>query len=264
MRSYTMKLTVATLAAATALSLTACGPENNDPAGAAGPGGDAPGAIAPATAGATGGGGTVTAPPGGATGGKGASAPAGGAAGGASPTGGAGTGGAAAGGAGASGGAAGGAGAAPKAANPVKVGQPATVDFTDKQSQKSAKLEVVVTGYEMGNIKELEAAKISTKGLEGRTLIYLNYTMRNLSDTTLSFTAPDSKFVAFDQNGKNGIFVINAATPLPQCLGAKFQGFSKDVTVKGCNIISLPGNAVSAIGYTDLADPLKLQASWSK
>ncbi|MGW4898461.1 hypothetical protein ACWEQL_40430, partial [Kitasatospora sp. NPDC004240] len=164
----------------------------------------------------------------------------------------------------AAGGAAGGAGAAPKAANPVKVGQSATVDFTDKQSQKSAKLEVTVTGWEPGSIKDLQAAKISTTGLEGRTLIYLNYEMKNTSDTSLSFTAPDSKFVAYDQNGKNGTFVISAATPLPQCLGAKFQGFSKGVTVKGCNIISLPGNAVSQVGYTDLADPLKLQASWSK
>lgn len=239
MRSYTTKLTVAALAAATALSLAACGPDNPDtPAGTGGATGAAP-AQTGATPGAT---------AGGAAGGS-ASAPSGAA-------GGAGTAGAAGGGAGA--------GAVPAAATSVKVGQSATVDFADKTSKVATKLEITVTGVEAGSAQDFTAAKISIVGLEGRTPMYVSYTIKNLGDASLSFTAPDSKLVLFDTTGKKGVNVLTAATPLPKCTGAKFQGVAKGAEVKGCTIISTPGNTPAAVGYTDLADPLKLQASWTK
>ncbi|OKI11004.1 hypothetical protein AMK13_00475 [Streptomyces sp. CB02056] len=244
MRSYTTKLTVAALAAATALSLAACGPDNPDtPAGTGGATG-----AAPAQTGAPQTGATPGATAGGAAGGS-AAAPSGAA-------GGTGTAGAAGGGAGA--------GAVPAAATSVKVGQSATVDFADKTSKVATKLEVTVTGVEAGSAQDFTAAKISIVGLEGRTPMYVSYTIKNLGDASLSFTAPDSKLVLFDTTGKKGVNVLTAATPLPKCTGAKFQGVAKGAEVKGCTIISTPGNTPAAVGYTDLADPLKLQASWTK
>ncbi|MFF4919447.1 hypothetical protein ACFY4B_02565 [Kitasatospora sp. NPDC001261] len=246
MRSYTTKLTVAALAAATALSLAACGPDNPDtPAGTGGATG-----AAPAQTGAPQTGATPGATAGGAAGGS-AAAPSG-----AAPSG-------AAGGAGTAGGGAG-AGAVPAAATSVKVGQSATVDFADKTSKVATKLEVTITGVEAGSAQDFTAAKISIVGLEGRTPMYVSYTIKNLGDASLSFTAPDSKLVLFDTTGKKGVNVLTAATPLPKCTGAKFQGVAKGAEVKGCTIISTPGNTPAAVGYTDLADPLKLQASWTK
>lgn len=264
MRSYAMKLTVAGMAAAVSLTLTSCGPDNSDVSGDAAAG--AAGTTA-ATAGAAGGAATGGAAAGGAT-----AAPTGAAAGGAA-VGGAATGGAtaaptgaAAGGAGAGGAAAGGSGGgkAPTAATAVKVGQPATVDFADKQAKVATKLQVTVTGYETGSVDDLKAAGDTTAGLEGRTLIYVSYTMKNIGDASLSFTAPDSKFAVYDQNGQKGWPAGNAAKPVPKCTGAKFHGFAKGNEVKGCAIVSLTGNTVSSVGYSDLNDLLKLQASWSK
>ncbi|MFG2917726.1 hypothetical protein ACGF0D_33115 [Kitasatospora sp. NPDC048298] len=256
MRSYTTKLTVAALAAATALSLAACGPDNADtPAGTGGATGAAPaqsGAAPGATAGgaAAGGaaGGSTAAPSGAATGGA--------ATGGAATAGGAGTAGTAAGGAGA--------GAIPAAASSVKIGQPATVDFADKTSKVATKLEITVTGVEVGSLQDFTAAKINLVGLEGRTPMYVSYTIKNLGDASLSFTAPDSKFVLFDTNGKKGVNAMTAATPLPKCTSAKFQGVAKGTEVKGCTIITTLGNTPAVVGYTDLTDLLKLQASWTK
>ncbi|MGW6916464.1 hypothetical protein ACWGB8_21955 [Kitasatospora sp. NPDC054939] len=254
MRNHTMKLTVAALAAATALSLTACGPENSDPAGGvAGPGGGtAPAASTPAGGGSAGGAGGST-----------ASAPAGGTAGstGGSTAGANGTGGA--GGATPSASATGGAGA-PQAATAVKYGQPATVDFADKNAKVATKLQITVTGVEVGSLAELTAAKVNTVGLDGRTPMYVRYTMQNVGDASLSFTAPDSKLVLFDNTGRKGLNVISAANPLPKCTGAKFQGFGKGSTVTGCVIIATTGTAPASVGYTDLTDNLKLQASWAK
>ncbi|MFF2120486.1 hypothetical protein ACFVXH_24465 [Kitasatospora sp. NPDC058184] len=245
MRSYTTKLTVAALAAATALSLAACGPDNPDtPAGTGGATG-----AAPAQTGAPQTGATPGATAGGAAGGS-TAAPSG-----AAPSG-------AAGGAGTAGAA--GAGAVPAAATSVKVGQSATVDFADKTSKVATKLEVTIAGIEAGSAQDFTAAKISIVGLEGRTPMYVSYTIKNLGDASLSFTAPDSKLVLFDTTGKKGVNVLTAATPLPKCTGAKFQGVAKGAEVKGCTIISTPGNTPAAVGYTDLADPLKLQASWTK
>ncbi|MFF4378603.1 hypothetical protein [Kitasatospora sp. NPDC001547] len=256
MRSYTTKLTVAALAAATALSLAACGPENADtPAGTGGATGAAP-AQTGATPGATAGGAAA----GGAAGGS-TAAPSGAASGGATPggaAGGAGTAGAAGGGAGA------GAGAVPAAATSVKIGQSATVDFADKTAKVATKLEITVTGVEVGSIQELTAAKVNTVGLDGRTPVYVSYTIKNVGDASLSFTAPDSKFVLFDSSGKKGLNVMSAANPLPKCTSAKVQGVTKGAEAKGCTIISIAGNTPAAVGYTDLADPLKLQASWTK
>ncbi|WP_316521436.1 hypothetical protein [Kitasatospora brasiliensis] len=252
MRSYTTKLTVAALAAATALSLAACGPDNADsdtPAGTGGAAGAAPAATgaAPTQSGAA---------PG---------ATAGGAAGGstAAPSGAASSGAATGGAAGAAGGGAGG-GAVPAATTSVKFGQSATVDFADKTSKVATKLEITVTGVEVGSLQELTAAKVTTAGLEGRTPMYVSYTIKNLGDASLSFTAPDSKFVLFDNTGKKGINAATAATPLPKCTGAKFQGVTKGTEVKGCTIIATTGTAPVAVGYTDLTDLLKLQASWAK
>ncbi|MFE4519701.1 hypothetical protein ACFRMQ_36630 [Kitasatospora sp. NPDC056783] len=246
MRSYTTKLTVAALAAATALSLAACGPDNADtPAGTGGVTGAAP-AQTGATQGATAGGaagGSTAAPSGAATGGT------------AATTGGAGTAGAAGGGA---------AGGVPVAATSVKFGQSATVDFADKNSKVATKLEITVTGVEVGSLQELTAAKVTTTGLEGRTPMYVSYTIKNLGDASLSFTAPDSKFVVFDNTGKKGINAMTAATPLPKCTTAKFQGVAKGAEVKGCTIIATTGTTPAAVGYTDLTDLLKLQASWTK
>ncbi|MFJ9842846.1 hypothetical protein ACIRYZ_20690 [Kitasatospora sp. NPDC101155] len=255
MRSYTTKLTVAALAAATALSLAACGPDNSDPAATGGATGAAPAQTGATTGAASGGaaGGSTAAPSGAATGG----AAAGGAANGGAATGGAGT-------AGAAGGGAGGGGKVPQAATTVKVGQPATVDFADKTSNVATKLQITVTGIEVGSLQDLTAAKVPTTGLDGRTPVYVSYTMKNLGDASLSFTAPDSKFVLFDSSGNKGLNVMNAANPLPKCTGAKFQGVTKGAETKGCTIISIPGNTPVAVGYTDLNDLLKLQAAWTK
>ncbi|MFE7531437.1 hypothetical protein ACFU7Y_37885 [Kitasatospora sp. NPDC057542] len=250
MRSYTTKLTVAALAAATALSLAACGPDNADtPAGTGGATGAAPaqtGATPGAAAGGAAAGGSTAAPTGAATGG----AAGGGAAGGAGT-------------AGATGGGAGG-GAVPAAATSVKIGQPATVDFADKTAKVTTKLEITVTGVEVGSVQDFTAAKLSIGDLGGRTPMYVSYTIKNLGDASLSFTAPDAKFVLFDTTGKKGLNVFTAAAPLPKCTSAKFQGLAKGAEVKGCTIISTPGNTPAAVGYTDLVDPLKLQASWTK
>ncbi|MFI6847422.1 DUF4352 domain-containing protein [Kitasatospora sp. NBC_00085] len=261
MRSNSMKLTVAVLAAATALSLAACGPDNSDAAGGAAaattPAGAAAAGGATAGGAATGGaGGTATSPAaaGGAAGAAGGAttAPSAGATG-------------AAGGAAAGGAAAGGAAGLPKAATAVKVGQPATVEYIDKTFDMNNKLEITVTGYETGSIEDLKAAGVSTAGLEGRTLVYVSYTIKNLGDKKLSFSAPNSKFLVFDQEGKQGSFAGNSAKPLPKCAAPTFQGAGKGMEVKGCDVVSLPGKAPAAlVAYTDNADRTKYQASWSK
>ncbi|MFF2038856.1 hypothetical protein ACFVVX_00370 [Kitasatospora sp. NPDC058170] len=267
MRSNTMKLTVAALAAATALSLAACGPDNSDAAGnTAGAAGGAPAATTPAggaggataTGGAKGGATGSPAATGGSAataGGAGGSATAAPSAGATGATGGAATGGAAAGGA---------AGGLPKAATAVKVGQPATVEFADKTSNINTKLEVTVTGYEIGSIEDLKAAGNSVTGLDGRTLVYVSYTIKNLGDTKLSFTAPNSKFLVFDQEGKQGFFSQDAAKPVAKCTSAKFQGVAKGMEAKGCDIVSIGGKAVGLVAYTDSVDRTKYQASWAK
>ncbi|MGW3043078.1 hypothetical protein ACWC9T_24205 [Kitasatospora sp. NPDC001159] len=264
MRSYTTKLTVAALAAATALSLAACGPDNADPAATGGATGAAPAQTGAATGGAaTGGaaGGSTAAPSGGAaTGG----ATTGGAATGGAATGGAATGGAATGGAADGGAATGGAGKIPQAGTTVKVGQSATVDFADKTSNVAAKLQITVTGIEVGSLQDLTAAKVPTTGLDGRTPVYVSYTIKNLGESSLSFTAPNSKFVIFDSSGNKGLPTLSAANPMPKCTGAKFQGVAKGAETKGCDIFTIAGNTPAAVGYTDLNDLLKLQASWAK
>ncbi|MFJ6616045.1 hypothetical protein ACIQOW_00465 [Kitasatospora sp. NPDC091335] len=53
--------------------------------------------------------------------------------------------------------------------------------------------------------------------------------------------APDSKFVVFDATGKKALDVLSAATPLPKCTSAKFQGVAKGTEAKGCTIISTTG-----------------------
>ncbi|GAA2257743.1 MULTISPECIES: hypothetical protein [Kitasatospora] len=245
MRSHTMKLAVAGLAAATALSLSACDP--NDPNGTGG-------ASAGSTGGAAGGRGAPSTS-GGATGGA-----AGGAAGSAAGTA---SGGAASGGA--SGGAAnGGPGGLPHAATTVKYGQPVTVDFADKFAKVSTKLQITVTGVEVGSIQDLTSAGLNTAGLTGRTPMYVSYTMKNVGDASLSFTAPDSEFVVFDSTGHSSEPVLSADKPLPKCTGASFHGFSKGTEVKGCTIISTTGKTPAMVGYTEMVDLLKLQAAWTK
>ncbi|MGW2376895.1 hypothetical protein [Kitasatospora sp. NPDC001683] len=266
MRSYTTKLTVAALAAATAFSLAACGPDNSDPAGTGGATGAAPAQTGAATGGAAGG--STAAPSGAATDGAASGGAAtGGAATGGAATGGAATGGAATGGAGtagAAGGGAGGGGKIPQAPTAVKVGQSATVDFADKTSNVAAKLQITVTGIEVGSLQDLTAAKVPTAGLEGRTPVYVSYTIKNLGESSLSFTAPNSKFVIFDSTGKTGLPTMSAATPMPKCTAAKFQGVTKGSETKGCDIFTIAGGTPAAVGYTDLTDLLKLQASWAK
>ncbi|MFF2149355.1 hypothetical protein [Kitasatospora sp. NPDC058190] len=271
MRSYTTKLTVAALAAATALSLAACGPDNPDPAATGGATGAAPAQTGAATGAASGGaaggaaGGSTAAPSGAATGGGAAGGAAnGGAATGGAATGGAADGGAATGGAGTAGAAGGGAGKIPQAGTTVKVGQSATVDFADKTSNVAAKLQITVTGIEVGSLQDLTAAKVPTAGLDGRTPVYVSYTIKNLGESSLSFTAPNSKFVVFDSSGGKGLPTLSAATPMPKCTGAKFQGIAKGAETKGCDIFTIAGNTPAAVGYTDLNDLLKLQASWAK
>ncbi|MQS12192.1 hypothetical protein F7Q99_07760 [Streptomyces kaniharaensis] len=269
MRSYTTKLTVAAVAAAAAISLAACGPDNSDTNGGATGGGTA--APAPTSAGpgaasggaATGGstsGGTATggAATGGATGGS-TAAPSGGASGGAA-AGGAATGGAT------TGGGTGGKGL-PQAATAVKFGQPATVDFNDKMSNGPTKLEITITGITPGSIKDFQDAKAPTTGLDGRDLFYVSWTMKNLTDTKMAFTSPDSKLLVFDANGKTSSFANpTAATPISKCtLPPSFSVATKGAEVKGCDIVSFPaGSTPVLVGYTNLTDNTKLQASWAK
>ncbi|MET8622982.1 hypothetical protein ABZW30_04355 [Kitasatospora sp. NPDC004669] len=256
MRSYTTKLTVAALAAATALSLAACGPDNPDPAANGGATGAAPAQTSGAPGAAAGGGaagGSTAAPTGAATGG----AAAGGAA-----TGGAGT----AGAAGAAGGGAGG-GKLPQAGTSVKFGQPAAVDFTDKTSNVAAKLQWTVTGIEPGSIKDFQDAKASTAGLDGRALFYVSWTMTNQSDTKLSFTAPDSKLKVYDANGNTASFANPvSSTPIAKCPPApNFSGATKGVAFKGCDVVSFPaGSTPAMVGYGDSTDITKVQAAWTK
>lgn len=237
MRSYTTKLTVAALAAATALSLAACGPDNSDPSTGAG--------------GATG---AAPAPTTGAPGATAGGAAAGGAAGGstAAPSG------AATGGAGG--------GKLPQAGAAVKFGQPATVDFVDKTSNTSAKLEFTVTGVAPGSLKDFQDAKANTAGLEGRALFYVSWTMKNLGDTKLGFTAPDSKFKIYDASGNTAMFANPVgSTPVAKCTTPNFSGATKGVEFKGCDIVSFPaGGSPAMVGYGDSTDPTKVQAAWTK
>ncbi|MFJ8624109.1 hypothetical protein ACIRD3_14835 [Kitasatospora sp. NPDC093550] len=259
MRSYTTKLTVAALAAATALSLAACGPDNADPAAPSGgstgaapaPTGGAPGATAGTTAGgaATGGaaGGSTAAPSGAATGGAAGAA-----------TGGAATAGAAGGGAGA--------GKLPQAGASVKFGQAATVDFVDKTSNTNAKLEFTVTGVVPGSLQDFQDAKANTTGLEGRALFYVSWTMKNLGDTKLTFSAPDSKLKAYDAAGNTAMFANPVASvKIPKCNTPSFSGATKGVEFKGCDIVSFAaGGSPVMIGYGDSTDITKVQAAWTK
>ncbi|KJS53856.1 hypothetical protein VM98_22625 [Streptomyces rubellomurinus subsp. indigoferus] len=250
MRSYTTKLTVAALAAATALSLAACGPDNSDaPAG----GGSTAAAPAPTSAapGATAGGaagGSTAAPSGAATGGAAA--------------GGAGTAGAAGGGAGA----AGGGGKLPQAATSVKFGQPATVDFADKTSNAAAKLEITVTGVQPGSLKDFQDAKAPTAGLDGRAIFYVSWTVKNLGDSKLTFSAPDSKFRVMDAGGNLGMFNNpTSSTPIAKCTTPSWSGATKGVAFKGCDVVTFAAGATPAfVGYGDSNDPTKVQAAWTK
>ncbi|MEV7025703.1 hypothetical protein [Kitasatospora sp. NPDC093558] len=254
MRSYTTKLTVAALAAATALSLAACGPDNSDTNAASG---GSTGSAAAPTGAATG-----AATGGAATGGSaatGGAAPTGAATG--AAAGGAGT----AGTAGATGGAAGGKGL-PQAGTSVKFGQPATVDFTDKTSNTAAKLEITVTGIEPGSLKDLQDAKANTAGLDGRSLFYVSWTIKNLGDSKLTFSAPDSKFKVLDAGGNLGMFANpSSSTPVAKCNTPSWSGATKGVAFKGCDIVSFaPGSTPAFVGYGDAADITKVQAAWTK
>ncbi|MFH9348146.1 hypothetical protein [Kitasatospora sp. NPDC017646] len=251
MRSYTTKLTVAALAAATALSLAACGPDNSDPAGTGGATGAAPAQTGAATGGAAGG--STAAPSGAATG-----AAAGGA------TGGAGTGGAATGGA-ATGGGAGG-GKLPQAGTSVKFGQPATIDFNDKTSNAAAKLQWTVTGIQPGSIKDFQDAKANTAGLDGRALFYVSWTMTNLSDTKLTFSDPSSKLKVYDATGNTGMFADPVgSTPIAKCNTPSWAGATKGVAFKGCDVVSFPaGSTPVMVGFGDSTDITKVQAAWTK
>ncbi|MGW2254042.1 hypothetical protein ACWCXH_28185 [Kitasatospora sp. NPDC001660] len=272
MRSYTTKLTVAALAAATALSLAACGPDNNDPAATGGATGaapvqtsGAPGATAggAGTAGTTGG--STAAPTGGATAGATGGAATGGAATGGAATGGAATGGAATGGADATGGGSGGGQGVPQAPTAVKFGQPASVDFSDKDFKAAAKLEINVTGIAPGSIKDLQDAKASTVGLDGRSLFYVSWTMKNLGDSKLTFAAPNSLFRLYSADGKSATPAGSAGTPVAKCNTPSFSGATKGVEFKGCDIYSFPaGVTPAAVGYGDPNDISKIQASWAK
>ncbi|GAA2089101.1 hypothetical protein GCM10009759_11740 [Kitasatospora saccharophila] len=149
----------------------------------------------------------------------------------------------------------------------MKIGQPATVDFADKQANVTTKLQITVTGVEIGSIKDLQEAKAPTANAEGHTLVYVSYTIKNLGDASLSFTAPSSKFVVVDTAGHNGVFMDPPASiTVAKCPGPKFQGVKKGMEAKGCSIIGLSGtdNAPAQVGYTDLVDLLKFQAAWTK
>ncbi|MGA5822121.1 hypothetical protein ACPC54_30180 [Kitasatospora sp. NPDC094028] len=246
MRSYTTKLTVAALAAATALSLAACGPDNSDaPAGGASTGA-APAPTSAAPGAATGGaaGGSTAAPSGAATGGAAA--------------GGAGT-------AGAAGGGAGG-GKLPQAGTSVKFGQPATVDFADKTSNSAAKLEITVTGVQPGSVKDFQDAKAPTTGLDGRAIFYVSWTVKNLGDSKLTFSAPDSKFKVMDAGGNLGMFNNpTSSTPVAKCSTPSWSGATKGVAFKGCDIVTFAAGATPAfVGFGDSSDPTKVQAAWTK
>ncbi|MFJ9605301.1 hypothetical protein ACIRS1_02960 [Kitasatospora sp. NPDC101176] len=271
MRTYTTKLTVAALAAATALSLAACGPDNADtPAGTGGATGAAPAQTGAATGGAaTGGAATGGAATGGAAGGS-TAAPTG-------ATGGAATGGAATAGAtggaataGGTGGAATGGGAGggklPQAGTAVKFGQPATVDFADKTFNAAAKLEITVTGVTPGSLKDFQDAKAPTTGLDGRAIYYVSWTMKNLGDSKLTFAAPNSKFKVYDASGGTASFANpTGSTPVAKCTTPSFSGATKGVEFKGCDIVSFPAGGVPAmVGYGDSTDITKVQAAWTK
>ncbi|MFI9324631.1 hypothetical protein ACIGXI_33280 [Kitasatospora aureofaciens] len=257
MRSYTTKLTVAALAAATALSLAACGPDNSDPAGTGGATGAAPAQTGAATGGAAGG--STAAPSGAATGG----AATGGAATGGTATGGAATGGA--GTAGTSGGGAGG-GKLPQAGTSVKFGQPASIDFTDKMSNAAAKLQWTVTGIQPGSIKDFQDAKANTAGLDGRALFYVSWTMTNLSDTKLTFSDPAAKLKVYDASGNIGMGADPVgSTPVAKCNTPSWAGATKGVAFKGCSIVSFQAGVTPVmVGFGDASDITKVQAAWTK
>lgn len=220
MRSYAMKLTVAGMAAAVGLSLTACDP-NPDSASAKG---------TTATAGTSTGGATPSASATGAADGAGSTA------------------GASAGGS--------------KGLTMAKYGQPASVDFANDKKQ-IGKLQVTVTGIRTGTLQDLQAAKIPTTGLEGRTPVYVSYAIKNTSDVSFSFTAPDTKLMVMDSTGRGQYNVLSAATPLPACTGGSFVGFAKNAEVKGCIISSIPaGTKVAWVAYTGPTNPDMVQVGW--
>ncbi|MFI9364528.1 hypothetical protein ACIG5E_26270 [Kitasatospora sp. NPDC053057] len=260
MRSYTTKLTVAAMAAATALSLAACGPDNSDPAGTGGATGAAPAQTGAATGGAAGG--STAAPSGAATG-----AATGGAATGGAGTGGAATGGAAgtAGASGASGGDAGG-GKLPQAGTSVKFGQPASIDFTDKTSNAAAKLQWTVTGIQPGSLKDFQDAKANTAGLEGRALFYVSWTMTNMSDTKLTFSDPAAKLKVYDASGNIAMGADPVgSTPIAKCNTPSWAGATKGVAFKGCSIVSFQAGITPVmVGFGDASDITKVQAAWTK
>ncbi|MBV6703361.1 hypothetical protein KV557_40860, partial [Kitasatospora aureofaciens] len=176
--------------------------------------------------------------------------------------GGAATGGAAAGGAGAAGGGAG----LPQAGTSVKFGQPAAVDFNDKTSNIAAKLQFTVSAVAPGSLKDFQDAKANTAGLDGRALFYVSWTMTNLGDTKLTFSAPDSKLKVYDANGNTGSFANPVgSTPIAKCTTPSFSGATKGVAFKGCDIVSFPaGSTPVMIGYGDSTDITKVQAAWTK
>ncbi|MFG2843468.1 hypothetical protein ACGF12_09860 [Kitasatospora sp. NPDC048296] len=271
MRSYTTKLTVAALAAATALSLAACGPDNSDPAATGGATGAAPAQTGAATGAASGGaaGGSTAAPSGAATGGAASGgAASGGAAAGGAAAGGAANGGAATGGAGTAGASGGGAGGGklPQAGTSVKFGQPASIDFNDKTSNTAAKLQWTVTGIEPGSLKDFQDAKANTAGLDGRALFYVSWTMTNLGDTKLTFSDPSSKLKVYDAAGNTAMFANPVgSTPIAKCNTPSWSGATKGVAFKGCDIVSFPaGTTPVMIGYGDSTDITKVQAAWTK
>ncbi|MFE6053450.1 hypothetical protein ACFQ6N_22070, partial [Kitasatospora sp. NPDC056446] len=181
-------------------------------------------------------------------------------------TGGAGTAGAGtAGAAGAAGGGAGG-GKLPQAGTSVKFGQPATVTYVDKTSNTDAKLEFTVTGVAPGSLKDFQDAKANTAGLDGRTLFYVSWSLKNLGDTKLSFTAPDSKLKVYDAAGGTASFANPVgSTPIAKCTTPSFSGATKGVEFKGCDIVSFPaGGSPAMVGYGDSVDITKVQAAWTK
>ncbi|WP_354640359.1 hypothetical protein [Kitasatospora camelliae] len=215
MRIHTARVTVAALAAAVALTATACEPED---------GANGTTATTAATAAATG------------------AAPAS-----ASPAGGTAT---------------GAAGTETKKQQKYKYGEPATVDFANDKKQTGT-LRVTVTGIETGSLDELRAAKIPVDGLDGKTPVYVSYTMTNTSDVDFSFTAPDTKFMVMNTTAKAVANIPSAATPLEKCKSASTLGFKKGVEIKGCFIGAVPNGAKpSFVAFMNPTVSNQMQVYW--
>ncbi|MFD7907362.1 hypothetical protein ACFV4G_34655 [Kitasatospora sp. NPDC059747] len=149
----------------------------------------------------------------------------------------------------------------------MKFGQPAAVDFNDKTSNTAAKLQLTVTGITPGSLKDFQDAKANTAGLDGRALYYVSWTMTNLGDTKLTFSAPDSKLKVYDASGNTASFANPVgSTPIAKCTTPSFSGATKGVAFKGCDIVSFPagGGTPVMVGFGDSTDITKVQAAWTK